>query len=177
LEDRMSGPAVPGRGSGGTGTPGSGPLRGRAAAKRDRERRATVRRRRIATSARTSQRAKLIRECDRMLRAIVLARDRTCQLAAAGLGKCGGPLQVCHVLPKGRYRSLRHDTDNVLLGCWRHHSPLSPISWHSNPRSYALWFDAAYPERAIRLDLISRTMRRVDLKLVLLELQQRVLEL
>jgi len=68
-----------------------------------------------------------------LLRQAVRARDKTCQLAAAGMGKCGGSLQVCHVIPKGRCPSLRYELDNVILGCFRHHSPKSPVSLALEP--------------------------------------------
>lgn len=112
--------------------------------------------------------ATIKRRLDAMCREIVLNRDRyRCQLVKAGLGPCGGHLQACHIYGKGAHGHMRYEPDNVITGCWRHHAPQSPASWHSNPMVYVDWFRAEYPARAERLRLMSHEQKtQRDLKLV-----------
>lgn len=110
-----------------------------------------------------SKRRPTVKQLDALCRQVVMARDRNqCQLVRAGMGACGGHLQACHIYGKGAHPALRFDPENVIAGCWRHHAPQSPASWHSNPMVYVDWFRAEYPERAKRLLLLSQTRRRVD---------------
>ena len=106
-----------------------------------------------------------VKALDKLLHQVVKARDGKCMLAAAGLGKCGGHLQVSHIYPKGRYQAMRYRLENVLLSCWRHHENSSPDSWHSNPMIYAAWFNRAYPQLAEKLALMARVPGKVDRKL------------
>jgi len=110
------------------------------------------------------KRAKAI-PLDKLLHQVVRLRDVTCQLQAAGLGRCGGNLQVSHIYPKGRYPSMRFRLENVLLSCWRHHANQSSDSWHTNPLHYAAWFNASYPRLARQLELMAAVPGKVDRKL------------
>lgn len=97
---------------------------------------------------RKSKKSATIKALDELAREVVFLRDkRKCQLADAGLGSCGGHLQACHIMPKGHYPSLRHEPDNIIAGCWKHHAPQSSTGWHSNPMVYANWFMFKYPAR------------------------------
>ena len=110
-----------------------------------------------------SSAASIKRRLDDLCRAVVFARDRNkCRLADAGMGPCGGHLQACHILAKGHYPSLRFEPDNVIAGCWRHHAPQSPASWHSNPMDYAQWFMSEYRRRWMRLELLRMEARKLD---------------
>ena len=114
---------------------------------------------------RTSRKAPTIKELDKLLHQVVRARDKTCQLVSAGMGKCGGNLQACHIYPKGTYQAMRYVLDNVLLGCWRHHSPSSPVSWHANPMVYGEWFRFTYRDKAVKLRMMAATPGKIDRKL------------
>lgn len=98
--------------------------------------------------AKESKRRPTVKALDALVREIVMLRDgNRCQLVKAGMGPCGGHLQACHILGKGAYPALRHEPLNVIAGCWRHHAPQSPASWHSNPMDYAEWFKREHPSR------------------------------
>lgn len=72
---------------------------------------------------------------DKLLRRAVIARDGlSCKMKSMG-GACGGPLGVAHLLPKGAHPALRHELDNVVLACWRHHLHV----WHKNPLLAMAW--------------------------------------
>ena len=113
--------------------------------------------------AKESKRRPTVKQLDALCREIVMLRDNNqCQLVKAGMGPCGGHLQACHILGKGAHPGLRHEPLNVIAGCWRHHAPQSPVSWHSNPMEYGLWFKDAYPERWAKLKAWSQTTQKRD---------------
>ena len=120
-------------------------------------------RRRVRLS-KESKRRPTVKELDKLVREIVLARDgHKCQLVKAGMGPCGGHLQACHILGKWAYPALRFEPLNVITGCWRHHAPQSPVSWHSNPMNYATWFRTEYAHRWSTLCLMSNNTSKRDL--------------
>jgi len=77
---------------------------------------------------------------------------------AAGLGHCGGNLQLSHVLPKGTYRHLQFDIINVQSLCYVHHM----LWWHRNPMEAYEWFSKTYPERWIYLQSVRNKFIKLD---------------
>ena len=148
-----------------------GSFRGRAAVKRQSERSARAKVRKIATAARTSDRAKLLKQADGLCRAIVFQRDGGCVRCQDGFygSGGGGTLQWAHVYSRSKGLSLRLDPDGSMVLCAGHHYGW----WHQCPTEAARWWHAKYPERARRLELIRLTKRRPDLKLMVLDLKSR----
>jgi len=90
-----------------------------------------------------SRKMRRTRVVDRELYDLIAARDGdACQLFSLSDTACRGPLDPCHVLPKGKYPDLRDFPHNLLLGCRRHHDYA-----HRNLRIFKSWFVMFYPER------------------------------
>lgn len=109
-------------------------------------------------------------ELRRLLREVVFERDgHKCV-------RCGKEttLAPSHVYPKGVYRRMEFDIDNVKTLCWRCHMKW----WHVNIMDAKEWFEEKYPERAKRLKLRSMTTIRqkhpIDYKLIKLYLEQEL---
>lgn len=75
---------------------------------------------------RKSIKGKLLIECDKLFRQIMLkSRPHCCEWC----GRKSNKLQVAHILPKGLYPRLRYVPENILLLSF----PCHPRKWHNNP--------------------------------------------
>lgn len=85
----------------------------------------------------------LARKAEKLARAYVLKRDKgLCQ-------KCKRPGHHCsHVFSKGAHPNpfIRFEKQNLKLLCWECHE-----WWHKNPEQAMLWFETAFPGRALYL--------------------------
>lgn len=92
----------------------------------------------IASSKRTRQRRKAVKELDEMARTQVFDRDgRLCQ-------RCGDPkkaVQWCHIISR-RHLCTRWEPDNALALCAGCH-----MFWHEYPTLSGDWFRKNWPER------------------------------
>lgn len=85
---------------------------------------------------------------NKLLHEYLALRDKKCL-------RCGKTesLQLSHIYPKGRYRKLEFDPDNVKLLCYSCHLGW----WHKNPLQAADWLGTVIPkERLNRLRLRSQ---------------------
>lgn len=83
---------------------------------------------------------------DILFRSQIMKRDLGC--VVSGYGDHDGPLDCCHVKPKGSHPSLRHDPVNAMIMCRSHHR------WaHREPIGFKTWFRETYPTRAEALNL------------------------
>lgn len=78
-------------------------------------------------------------------------------------------LSASHVFPKGTYKRLRWDIDNVKALCYRCHMHW----WHKDPEA-SDWFKAKYPERWERLKLLKDTAGYIDRFAIKLYLEQEI---
>jgi len=104
-----------------------------------------------------------------LLHQILELRDRACL-------RCGKPdFQMSHIYPKGRYRSMEFDPDNVKALCYSCHLHW----WHKNPIEAKEWLDTVMPKKRLeRLKLASQTRGgRFDYKLHKLFLEQEIKKL
>lgn len=62
----------------------------------------------------------LKKQCDILFSKIVRSRG-VCQLRGLDLNPCSGPLECCHIVPRGNLR-LRYDLKNALSCCREHHA-------------------------------------------------------
>lgn len=76
--------------------------------------------------------------------------------------KCGriDTLNLAHIYPKGKYRKMEFDEDNLMFLCFNHH-----FHWaHKNPREFDKWLEIVLPkERLQRIDLMAQTTIRTPL--------------
>jgi 5-methylcytosine-specific restriction endonuclease McrA len=106
-----------------------------------------------------------------LLHELVRLRDReSCR-------RCGTTerLQLSHIYPKGRYRSMEFDPWNVKLLCVGCHL----YWWHKNPIEAWEWLKTVWPEKELaRLKLMSNTTgHRFDPKLHILYLKSEIARL
>ena len=81
-----------------------------------------------------SNKGRLIRECDRLFRQVLLKeRPHKCEWC----GKQSDRLQVAHILPKGSHPRLRYRRENVLLLDF----PCHPERWHKDPLNANLFIE------------------------------------
>jgi len=61
---------------------------------------------------------------------------------------CGGTeyLHAAHILPR-EIREFRHNLDNGICLCARHHKFSYQFSFHKNPFAFFIWFQEKYPEQ------------------------------
>lgn len=123
------------------------------------KRRGGLARSRFKTSKRGKGRKREVRELDMLFRQLIIARDHRCVMAGIS-GGCGGPVQVSHVRPKGKFPALRWEPDNAFLACQRHHMYV----WHRDVLVSAAWFARTYPERAARLEQLCQSPGKVNLE-------------
>lgn len=96
-------------------------------------------------------------KADKLVGDYVKARDGyECQLVGFNDKPCGGPLAWCHLIPKGRYGSVRWSPLNSVTGCRNHHmafdtSPLEKNLWCEQRLGTAVWE---------HLQLVARTTDR-----------------
>ncbi len=86
--------------------------------------------------------------------------------------KCGTSeqIQAAHILPKGKYPTMRFALDNLLTLCWRDH-----MEWaHKDPIGFVDWIEAVWPGRIERLRISARMKRLLDLKELLIVLESEV---
>jgi len=89
------------------------------------------------------------KELNGLLHELLALRDQVCL-------KCGTMqrLQMSHIYPKGRYRKLEFDPDNVKYLCWNCHFNF----WHKEPILASEWLNTVIPKaRLDRLRLRSQT--------------------
>jgi 5-methylcytosine-specific restriction endonuclease McrA len=105
-----------------------------------------------------------------LLHQILALRDKHCL-------RCGTTqkLQMSHIYPKGRYRKLEFDPDNVKYLCYNCHLNF----WHKNPIEANAWLLTAIPEKRLqRLKLRSQTsgdgMRNYKLLKIILEQEIKI---
>lgn len=85
------------------------------------------------------------KELNSLIREILVLRDKKCL-------RCGTTekLQGSHIWPKGHYRKLEFDSDNIIFLCYRCHF----YFWHKSPLAAAEWIKTVIPlERYNRLKL------------------------
>lgn len=88
------------------------------------------------------------KELNKLIHQILELRDKCCLRC-----KTREKLQASHIYPKGVYRKLEFDVDNIKFLCWRDH-----WWWHKNPLEAAEWIKTIMPkERLDRLRLRSQT--------------------
>jgi len=102
-----------------------------------------------------------------LLHKILEKRDGRCL-------KCGKTeWQMSHIYPKGRYRSMEFDPDNVKALCYACHLHW----WHKNPIEAHEWLQIRMSDaRLKRLKLMSQTTNKIDYKLIRLFLEQTLKE-
>jgi len=99
----------------------------------------------------TSQQKKVLRE---LLREAALLRDKNKCIRCGHLKR----LSTSHIYPKGRYKTMEYDLDNVKILCYSCHLQF----WHKNPIEAKEWLDSKLPkERLQRLKLMSQTSRKM----------------
>ena len=106
---------------------------------------------------------KLVEEADSWVTAINLHRQGgKCLREGIYPPSCGGPMQGAHILRKGgKYISIRHHLDNVVILCRNHH-----MFWaHLYELDFYEWIEELYPGRLAMLRETARApKRKVDLK-------------
>lgn len=112
-----------------------------------------------------SAKARLISEADKLVRQLVMARDRRCT-------RCGKTdrLQAAHILPKGKYPRLRFELLNVVAMCVGCHL----YFWHRDPLEARDWFNDEFPGRYDQLQVLAAVAPRVDIKTLLVALRLEV---
>ena len=103
-------------------------------------------------------------ELNTLIRQILELRDKVCLRC-----KSTQTLQASHIYPKGRYKKLEFDTDNIKFLCWSCH-----WWWHKNPIEARDWLYATLPKaRLDRIKMRSQTtgdgMRNYKLLKIMLE--------
>lgn len=73
----------------------------------------------------------------KLLHQLVVVRDKKCL-------HCGAKkiLHASHIFPKGRYKDVEWDPDNVKALCYRCHLHW----WHKDPLEAGEWFKTTYPK-------------------------------
>ena len=69
-------------------------------------------------------------------------------------------LQCSHVLPKGRYKSLRYNPVNVTCLCAGCHKWF----WHESPLEATEWFKTTFPERWIYLTEAKKKITKMNVE-------------
>ena len=105
----------------------------------------------------------LVEEADSWVKEIALRRQNgKCLRQGMIPMQCGGGLQGAHILRKGgKYHSIRHELDNVVVMCRNHH-----MFWaHTHELEFYEWIEEVYPGRIAMLRETARApKRKVDLK-------------
>lgn len=91
---------------------------------------------------------------------------------------CGksGDLQLSHIYPKGRYKKMEFDEDNLKLLCWHCHFGW----WHKNPIEAHEWLKEILSAKRLRdLQFRAQTVNKtiLDFKLVKIYLEQKIKKL
>jgi len=83
-----------------------------------------------------------------LIHEILLRRDKVCL-------KCGNPqFQASHIYPKGRYRKMEFDPDNIKALCYNCHLNW----WHKNALEASDWIKTVLPKKRLdNLKLRSQT--------------------
>lgn len=110
-----------------------------------------------------------IKELRKLQRQACLARDNNCCL------RCGKTDRLCasHIYPKGKYRKLEFNPENVKTLCFSCHI----MWWHKHPLEASEWLKTAIPElRLKRLHLQSITTDKtiLDYNLIKLDLEREI---
>jgi hypothetical protein len=111
-----------------------------------------------------------------LVRQIILKRDGyACVMCGKG-ERQNRVLQAAHILPKGVYRNMRHELDNVISLC-AYPCHLGTRGWHNDPIAARELIDYKFGTDYIpRLKLMAdqRKTKKPDLKAVRLFLQQKL---
>lgn len=113
------------------------------------------------------QRKNLVKRLNDLIRPHIFERDGNACVFCGGTTR----LAMAHVLPKGTYRRLEFEPDNIMTMDYKCH--LGNGSWHKDPKKWAKLFDEKYPGRHERLQIAARCAPKVDLKLLILVWQAR----
>ena len=109
------------------------------------------------------------KELNALLRKLVIKRDKEECLRCGNTDK----LHMSHIYPKGTYRRMEYDPDNLKLLCFRCHF----YFWHRNPIEAKEWLDTVLtPERSQRLKniAISRDKWSFDYNLLKLFIEAEI---
>lgn len=110
-----------------------------------------------------TERAKLIKELDALLRVQMRAEYNYCQRCGSKKHQCRFPLEVSHIFGKKAHPRLRWEKDNLLMLCSMCH-----IWAHQKPAEAWEWFTEKYPVRSVRLE----EKRRMAAKLATADLRE-----
>ena len=84
---------------------------------------------------------RLVNSCRKIASELALIRDHY-RCLKCGRTKLGGwQIQASHIKPKGTYRSMSADVDNIKALCSMCHR-----WWHSSPTESGMWFATTFPE-------------------------------
>lgn len=88
------------------------------------------------------------KELNGIIHEILLRRDKKCL-------RCTKPdFQASHIFPKGTYRRMEFEPDNIIALCYACHIHW----WHKNPFEAKDWLEFAIdPERLKKLNLMRQT--------------------
>jgi len=114
----------------------------------------------------STDRKKLIKECDRLFSLYIRKRDKFCQAP-----NCNKPAQHCAHIFSRKNHSVRWYPDNAISLCYRHH-----IHWaHKEVMEFAEFIQKRLGKR--RYDLLKakkNNLSKVDMQLTLLWLEQEL---
>ncbi len=87
--------------------------------------------------------------------------------------RCGSEKRLCasHIYPKGKYKKMEYDIDNVKTLCYACHIPF----WHRTPIEAHAWIRTVMPmERLERLALMTQYINKkpIDYSAIKLQLEQ-----
>jgi hypothetical protein len=74
-------------------------------------------------------------------------RDNYTCLRCSRSSEQGWKIDASHIKPKGTYRSMSADVDNIKALCSNCHR-----WWHSNPTESGIWFEKTFPKWAKKLN-------------------------
>lgn len=106
------------------------------------------------TRQKTSIRGKLLSEVDALFRQYVLKDcEQICEWCLRHM-----PVQIAHILPKGKYPRLRYHQQNILLLCYHCHL----YRWHKDPMIASRFLDELKgKDYRLKLLTIDQTMPKL----------------
>lgn len=132
--------------------------------------------RRRTPLARRSRKSVALQPLKDLAREIVLARDGY-RCRRCGRGKQpgrGGGLQAAHIFPKGQWKGMEFDLDNIITLC-AYPCHLGSGGWHKDPLEAQRWaaehLGQDFLDR-LRMTAMARQNQRRDLKLIRIYLEQ-----
>jgi len=113
------------------------------------------------------------KELNNLLRQIIVLRDKEQCLRCPKTDK----LAMSHIFPKGRYKRLQYDPDNLKFLCFACHIGW----WHKNPIEAGEWIESVLDKKRMdRLKFIAyqdRSMWNMDFNAEKLYLEQMIKKL